>query len=44
MIEAIRGWLTATDRAVSPATSLAVLVVVLLTLSLAVALFIFAGP
>lgn len=44
MLEKIRDSLAATDRGVSPGTSLAILVVVVLTLSLAVALFIFAGP
>lgn len=44
MREAIRQWLAATDRGVSPATSLAILVVIVTTLALAVGLFIFAGP
>lgn len=44
MLEPIRRVLATTDRGVSPATSLAILVVVVLTLSLAVALFVFGGP
>lgn len=44
MLEAIRYWLAATDRGVSPGTSLAILAVIVLTLALATALFIFAGP
>lgn len=44
MFHPIRFWLATSDRGVSPATSLAILVVVLLTLSLSVALFVFAGP
>lgn len=43
MFEPILYWLSATDRGLSPATSLGVLVVVLLTLTLATALFVFAG-
>jgi len=43
MLDAIRYWLTTTDRGVSPAISLGVLVIVLLTLALATALFVFAG-
>lgn len=42
MREAIGEWLAATDRGVSPATSLGILVVVIVTLALAVALFVFA--
>lgn len=44
MIEAIRNRPATSDRGVSPATSLAILAVVVLTLALATALFIFAGP
>ena len=44
MFEPIPDRLAATDRGVSPATSLAILAVVVLTLALATALFIFAGP
>lgn len=43
MLDAIRYWLAATDRGVSPATSLAILVVILLTLALSMAIFIFVG-
>jgi hypothetical protein len=39
----LRGWLAGTDRGVSPATSVGLLVVILLTLVLALALFVFAG-
>lgn len=43
MLEPIPHWLTGTDRGVSEAISLGILVVVVVTLALAVALFVFAG-
>lgn len=44
MLETIRYLLATDDRGVSPATSLAILLLVLVTLALSVALFVFAGP
>lgn len=43
MLSVIRYWLSGTDRGVSPAVSLGVLIVILFTLALATALFIFVG-